>query len=272
MLLDGRTGRAIARFGRDGEGPGELTMPYNFKLTAGADPKLWVLQPNIHLLTGYDLSRDPKFVGSIRFSGKTAATDALLLRSGLLTTGPIRDSAIVTAGDSNLARPRRWGHAPYLPADLPPVLVFDANDLVMAANRTQDRVAVAFKYASELEVLDTNGVVIKEWKIPGSAVPRVRQRNAKPVTFDRDLSRVAVTSIAASDSEVVVANCLCDGKKAWEEAGTRRIEFYRWDGTPMGHIPFAKPVGAVAISGDGHTVYVATNQPEPQIVVFTVKY
>ena len=63
-----------------------------------------------------------------------------------------------------------------------------------------------------------------------------------------------------------------EGKNAWGDSDTRRIEFYRWDGTPIGFVPFTRAIDAVAISADGHTTFVAVHEPSPQIVVFTLRY
>lgn len=271
-LVDLNRRAVTGKFARAGEGPGELSGPESLQLVRDPTPHLWIMEPNRRLMIRFDITADPVFSGAVRFESRIPIFKALMLPSGLVVSGAIRNGAALTAGDSTFHSQRPWGKAPYLPEDLPPVLVFDANWAYSAANPQQSKVATAFKFAAEIQIIDSTGRTLNRIFIPnGVGHPNIVSPRFN-TNFVNDTSDIAYLAIAASDSTIVAVYCGCHGRLRYAEAGPLQVQIYRWDGTLVGTDTVNKHITSVAVSPDGHTVYYVANSPDPTLTVLNVRF
>jgi hypothetical protein len=265
--------RAVSqKFGRAGDGPGELSGPESLQLVREPTPHLWVMQANRRLMTSYDITAAPVFSRAQRFESRIPIFGAIMLPSGMVVSGAIRNGGALTAGDSTFHSQRPWGKAPYLPEELPPVLVFNANWAFVAANPKATKIAAVFLFAAEIQVIDTTGTVLRRIR-PAKGVGHPNLLSPKfNTTFASLASDIAYLAVAASDSTVVAVYCGCQGRVLRAGTGPTHIQIYRWDGSLIGDVVIPKHITNIAVSRDGHTIYYVANTPEPTVTVLTVGY
>lgn len=271
-VVDLRRRMEVQKFGREGEGPGELAGPESLQLVQQPTPHIWVMQANRRLMSSYDIADKPLFREAVRFESRTPIMKALMLRSGMVVSGAIRNGGALTAGDSTFHRQRPWGAAPYRPEELSPVQVFDANWAYLATDPAETRIVAAFRFAAEIQVMDTAGTVLHRI-IPANGVGHPNTVSP-PFNFNflNDTSDIAYVAVAASERLIVAVYCGCHGRVRRAETGPAYLQVYRYDGTLVGIQEIRKHVTGVAISQDGQTIYYSADSPEPAITVLKVRY
>lgn len=260
----------VARLGNSGEGPGELLSPDRIDLSPGTPQDLWVLQANRRILTRFKLGPQPTADLAVQFQSRYALDAAAMTDRGLLALGNFTDSGAAFIGDSQFSNPRGLGTAPYRPEDLPAVRVFDANRA--SFDRLDDRFAIAYRYAPQIQVLDVSGEHIAQFRSPVE-VGRARKAFAESriPNFSSDSSDIAFTQVALSEIGVFATFCGCRGSTLGNR-DSLDVHFYDWNAGFQGLLKVPAPVTAMAVSRDGSRLYIATELPDPTIIQFQLSW
>jgi hypothetical protein len=269
-IFDPARNRIISRLGTTGDGPGELRSPHYLDWVGGSRSTVWVLQANRRRFTRFDLVDSS--TQDLTFTTPEALDGAAMLPQGMIAIGTFTDSGAIHQGDSSFNGPlRQLGRAPYRPEDLPPVPIFDANRASFSVNPARSVLAVGYRYAPYVQVVDTSGHLIANWSRPnGVGEPRISFPGSQLPTFSSDSSIVAYTHIASWDGGVFAAYCGCIGSSL-SEHDSLTIDIFAIGRGYVGSIKAPAPLRAMAASHDGSRLFVAADRPEPVVLSITVR-
>jgi hypothetical protein len=263
-VFDPNRDSMVYQQGETGEGPGELIGPSGLDIAAAPDSGFWVMEGSRRRWTFFDPAG--LRIRSVTFSSKAAALDAVLLPSGMIVSGIADGPGSVFAGDTTLDANLNWlGVAPYRKADFPEVRLVD-NRARLAVDPSRQRIAIAFRYAPEIQVVSAQGELLHRWHRPGGiGEPRTAYPGSQSPTFSSDSSDHAYHAVAAWEGGVVAAYCGCQGHQRMS-LDSMWIDAFTWEDGYLGSFRAPGPIRAMAINPGGSKLYLALNSPEPTIL------
>jgi hypothetical protein len=259
----------LHQFGELGDGPGEMRDPHHLTVSWSAPAGAWELrayEPNMRRLTHWQFADSLRFVERVLLEGlkveNVIVTANELFGSPLVaTSGPL-----IRADGLSFARDAALGMAPYRPDDFSPVMVFDANRHAVAVGGGPGRIAAAYLFASEVQLINTSDGTVTRWFHPQARSAPVPDEWPNP-GFSVDSSTISFVAVGGSRAGVVAAYCGCLGAKL----GHHAIELIMldWSGRPQGSVMVAGGVKGVDLTEDGSGIWVAYNDPEPHAILVT---
>ena len=270
-IIDLSTGSETVAFGKKGQGPGELLGPHEVIRGIGPKHHIWVYDFNPRKFVRFDLDPVPTYRETITLLRTAIITDPLWTPQGLVAGGLLFDSALVLVSDSQMRGSLRFvGTRPYRREDVEPQAFMQANEYLIALSPDRSKMALAFKYAPEVQVIDIASLtVVHRFDTPAEVgFPRTLT-GAGMTMFALQNSDVAfVAGMAATQQGVWVAYCGCKGTQliGATAPGVQKLQYYDWNGGFRKEVDLHRSISALAASADGSRLYVGVLDPEPMVL------
>ncbi len=270
-LIDLTDGSVTAVFGEPGRGPGELLAPHEVIRGIGPKAHIWVYDFNPRQFTRFDLDPAPTYRETIRLARTAIVTDPFWTDQGLVAGGLLFDRALVLVSDSQMRGPNRFaGIPPYGREDVEAQAFMQANEYLIALSPDRSKLALAFKYAPELQVIDIHALrTIHRFKTPDRiGFPRTLTGAGVTMFALQNSDLAFAVAIAATEDGVWVGYCGCKGTQVLGASapGVHKLQFYDWNRGFRREIDLRRPISAVAASEDGSHLYVGVHDPEPMVL------
>lgn len=267
-IVDVRTGSLVRQGIRSGGGPGELRSPTAlWRSTAGA---LAVFEPNLRRVVQFEdpVRSDRANVIDLTTTGlrMTLPPEGVLQSTaGTILSGPFGDTTAIFVPAASDATPRAVLTGPHYRATTEPVPLFNANWHATSVDAERGLIAMAFRLAPLLVIVDSLGTVVPERRVGTTGAPR-RDPKSRAPAFSSEASDVASLAVSIRGGTVALLYCGCDGATVADSA--RTVLLFAWeDSTPPRSFRFSGRVRALALSPDASRLAVGLEDPEPHLEV-----
>jgi hypothetical protein len=258
VALDRRSGRLLRSFGREGDGPGEFRSPVSF-VTDGSG--VAVLDVGLNRVTRLASGPDGFTLrATTQLALESAATDLVLTPGGdFLVSGFIADGRLARVDrDGGLVA---YEGRPAGLDGLPPERRMEALQGTLRATPARDRLVRTRRFASRLEIVDTETATsLVAW-----GPERFEPRNG-----DYE------TRFGYLDSAPLADGFLALYSGRTREAFPDRANYgaiiheFGWDGRLLAEHRLDSDVIAIAWSEEDGLLYAARHDPVPEIVVYSL--
>ena len=154
------TGNLVARFGKDGEGPGEFRSPVSLDVLPGQLPKAWIYDARERRMSLFALDppHAPKLQEILRLDAAPQLLDPHRLGTGFVANGLFLKSSLMMFGEQGEPAERIRGALPFDEAKEPvPVARVQRNLSHLAVRPNRKRFALAYQHKDRLDIYDASG-------------------------------------------------------------------------------------------------------------------
>jgi hypothetical protein len=274
-VFDRATGRLMATWGRQGQGPGEMIHPSAIRVDPRDAGLVWVYDFNLRrfvpIRTTPGRPVRPERVMALPRGG--SLLEPLLVDGGILSNGLFAEFSLLML--DSVGTPQ--GTIDLTPPFRPPAVThYTARRLLNASSLTGDpsrraRLAMAYMFSSELELVDLATGVHTKVIGPRRTRPSFQFNAANNGAFMwNDDNQTAYLSVAASPTFVV--GLFCGRRDNDQPAGCAdRLHFYRWSGEFAREVVLERHSQVIALSRDGTVLYAASNEPYPAVWIYDLR-
>lgn len=190
-----------------------------------------------------------------------------MLRSeaGTVLTGLFGDTTALFVPTRSPAAMRVSFVGPYRRAELEPAPLFDANWHAVGVDEQGGQLALAFRFAPLVLVLDSLGVVAHQRRVGTIGTPR-RDPNRPGPGFTTEASDVASLAVSVRGHTVAVLYCGCAGAAVADSARLVLLLDLR-DAARSTRLRVGERVRALALSPTGRALAVAFDDPAPRLEI-----
>lgn len=261
-----RDSSLLHQFGLIGDGPGEMRDPHNLTVTWNEADTAWdlrVYEPNTRRLTHWRLADSLRYVETLVLEGLRVENAVVLGQELFGSPLATASGPLVRANGLRFARDAAIGTSPYRPGDLPDVTVFDANRHAVAVGGSPSRIATAFFFAPEVQLINPSDSTVTRWTYQGRSSAPVPDVWPNP-GFSVDSSMVSFVAVGSSRAGIVAAYCGCLGARLQDHP--IELIVLDWSGQQQGSVTVAGGVQGVDFTEDGSGIWVAYHDPEPHAI------
>ncbi len=273
-VIDRTTGKHIRSFGNRGGGPGEFQDPWSIDPVAGSSNELWIFDAGLRRMNYVDL-RDEFFteerLGERNINLISNGTLFGLVRTndnGFVGTGFFTDGRLGVFDQSGKLVDQR-GPIPQARGELPPLFRQYMYQSTAVAHPSHDRIALASRFATTLEIFGSDGSLIALADSPFEIVPDPESTNADGVFVQKEHTPLGYTGVAASRDYIFA---LFSGRTIAEAMdrdmfGTQ-VHVFDWDGTLHAIVELEIVAASIAVDKDASRLYAVEHDPVPVIVEY----
>lgn len=272
--IDRETGELTRSFGRRGEGPGEFKEPWSLDPVAGSSSELWVYDYRLRRLSYVDL-RDEFFAQerlgerSVRLQSSASLTGVMRTNdNGFVGPGFFQEGRLGVFEEHGKLIGKR-GRIPEVDREVPPLLRQYMYQSTTAAHPDHDRLAVASRYASALEIYRPDGSLIAMADAPFPIAPDAKLVSFQHGFVQEDDTPLGYVEVAASGDYVFA---LFSGRTFAEYKGremfARDVHVFDWEGALRGVVRLEVDVVSLAVDRDSQSLYVVEHDPVPTVAEY----
>ena len=273
IVLDGRTGSTVQRFGRRGSGPGEFQGPW--ELAPASSPNaVWIFDTSLRRMTLVDLEQSfesgtfaPRRM--VQLSGGTELNSLRWVADGMLFgTGTLRRGLFAVFDADGRELPAR-GDFTHGDRRLPISALQQAYSARIATDPRRERIALAMTYADRLEFYSTTGRRVGTAQRPVGFEPTfvVAGTGSERRAVFTGESREAYEDLDATSTSVFA---LFSGRRPREFKNdamfARHVLVFSWVGVLRGVLELDAAAIAIAVDPEASTLYALVHDPEPRVV------
>lgn len=258
-LSDGST----KHFGRHGEGPGEFRVPFSASFVQDTD-HAWVYDFELNRFSLLDLGGDePKLLRTKAGPREIQLLDPVL-SNGLISNTLSADASLLIAADGSDGGASRIVNlrSPFDAVDHPdPLARRLLSRTFLSPSPDGSRVALAYQFANQIEILTSAGVHLSTSSGPRDANPSYRFQAGRFFWNDDNVSLYG--GITTSDRHIYVLYCGC---RFSGEQTMWRIHIFDWEGAFIGEIAVDRPISSLTVARDDSRLWAFVEEPHPAIV------
>ncbi len=273
-VIDRTTGELTRSFGNRGEGPGEFQAAWSLDPVAGSTSEIWIYDAALRRLSYVDLreeffaqgrlgERSINVISEGDLTGLVHTSENQVVGPGLFTYG--RVGVFDEAGRQVDQR----GPIPQASRELPPLLRQDMYQSTVAAHPNHDRIAVASRYATSLEIFAADGSLIALGDSPLEIIPDPESVSEKGFFLQNEETPLGYTGVAASRDYVFA---LFSGRTAaeapFQEMFGEQVHVFDWDGNLQLIVELDIAAASIAVDQDARRLYAVEHDPVPAIVEY----
>jgi hypothetical protein len=261
--------RGVVRQGvRAGGGPGELRSPTAlWRNRAGA---LVVFEPNLRRVVEFEdpARSDQAQVTSLptpRLRMSLPPEGVLQSSAGTVISGLFGDTTAIFVPAMPGAAPRAIFTGPHHRETTESVPLFNANWHATSVDAERGLIAMAFRFAPLLVIIDSLGSVVQERRVGTIGAPR-REAGSPAPAFSSEASDVASLAVSIRGGTIALLYCGCPGGNVADSA--RDVQLLTWeDSAAIRSFRFSGRVRALSLSPDASRLAVGIEDPEPHLEV-----
>ncbi len=273
-VIDRTTGKLIRSFGNRGGGPGEFQDAWSIDPIAGSSSEIWIYDAGLRRMNYVDLrdefftegrlgKRNINLISNGEVTGLVHTNDNRFVGPGFFTDGRLG----VFDQSGKLVDQR--GPIPQARRELPPLLRQYMYQSTVAAHPSHNRIALASRFATALEIFGSDGSLITLADSPLEIVPDPETTNAQGVFVQKDETPLGYTGVAASRDYIFA---LFSGRTAAEardrEMFGAQVHVFDWDGTLHAIVELEVVAVSIAVDNDASRLYAVEHDPVPVIVEY----
>jgi TolB-like 6-blade propeller-like len=261
-VVELRTGRITARFGRDGEGPGEFRVPSWFVADAGRPGRMWVYDFQNRRLSLVRLDGRPKPVErELPVDAGVSLEAPVWTDGGLIANGVFPDYTLLVMDSAGQPRRRIAADPPFTERQMPHATGRRLmNRSFLAPSPRGDRFALVYQFRNRVDFFRADGTRYGTVRAPRQT--ELRYRIGSGGFLWEDGNEMTYSSVKATDRYVYALFCGC---RLGRERPPSRLHLFRWNGDFVREIALDRAVTAFAVSPDDAAVYGGVEEPYPAI-------
>lgn len=265
VLVNRHTAEIVGAFGRQGDGPAEMSQVELLYVESHDPPRLWVYDlrgPRFSLWALDDgIPREP--LRTFRVNLRGVVPRAYLTDEGIVYTAEYDDAALYVADSAGNIR-STVGTAPYPTTEYR----YDAtvNLALPVTDPDRRRVALGYHHTNRVEFYDVRGVQIATGAAPVD-VPELRLTRADGQRrYERPLP-ITYGGGAGTSRFVYLAYCPgCDS--AMNPPEYRHVQVFDWTGRFVMTLDLGGPSWAIEVTPNDDLLYAVIEDPYPLIVIY----
>lgn len=252
-------GNVMARFGRVGEGPGEIVYPNLLALAPHQPLSLRIYDRGNSRLVEFALD-DLNSVRPTRHVLQTASgavQQLLQTAGGFIAGGSFRDAVLLVLDSNATNAVDRIGEPPISREEHPEAWAYQANRYFLTPHPSREIVALAYVMQSRIAVYSFDGKML--WASEGP-VP------VPPPTAETPPWRMVYRHLAATESYIYAIHVYDERNNiARVPLGASRIHVFTWQGDFVAELAVDRELSCIAVSPDDALLYGAVTNPYPLV-------
>lgn len=265
VWLSHETGDILARFGRDGDGPGELRSPTQLRSHPRDSSKIEVFDFRNRRLSTFQMTTGeaPSLVGEVRFTVDVTIDTPVRTEAGYVTVALLDTAALVEFNERGeplrrITLPRAFGE------DVMPLPVGRRlmNRSYIAGRPDGSRYAYFYQFSNLFLILDAALSPVESFRSGRPLDTRFHIENDR-FFWDRG-NEMGVTHVSATDDRIYTLYCGC--RLDTDDATLpTTLRVFDWDGRHRRTLRLPLPTYAIQVDGGDSTATAAvlTGRGEP---------